>query len=277
MRFRACLAAGTVLLASVAIASAQSVAQDDSDQEDLEATLAALQTEVAAIETEIAEEESRDGTPGNGDPEVSTSSAPALVFGPAVDALPEGEPGELSIIVRSEFDNDSQRLYFVLRNGTDDHLLNASVTAVARDSEGDLWATGDSLLVYPNSIEPGGVAFGYVYVDASLPEDAEFELSAQATPADEAMFEFLLDVVIISADFIDDRIVGEVRNDNDEAIGLASVEAMCFDDEGLPIGSFSGSISGDGLPSGEVGVFQISLYGGIDCTNFLIAGFGLSG
>jgi len=177
--------------------------------------------------------------------------------------------------VQGAYDSDRQAIVFVLRNNTDEALVRATVTAIARDDGGDLLATGDSISVTPNRIEPDTVAFGYVYLDAALPPTTAFEVSASATSAEDDTFAFLVDVAILSADLIDDRIVGEVRNIGDDPIGLASIAAVCFDADGQPTGHFTGSISGDGIAPGDEGVFQISLFGEPSCDSFLVAGNGL--
>lgn len=77
--------------------------------------------------------------------------------------------------------------------------------------------------------------------------------------------------------FLGDRLVGEFVNDSEVTVtGPIDISVVCLDSSGAILGNARGFTDKDEAAPGESVPFQVTFYGGIDCTNFLVAGRGYS-
>ncbi len=204
------------------------------------------------------------------------------VGGNAFPLIPMGDSGELSIVGVGSLDTIG-RLPFVLRNNTSTDVLDVKVAVIVRDGAGNLAGRADSLEVRPHFVPVGGVAFGYAYFGGiNLPADAQFELEAEATPADIARFNIFRDLDIDEASLFEDRVVGVATNGHDGPVaGPLGFGVICFDLDGNILGGDVGTANTSDLEPNASEEFQVTVnswaVGGAGCPAFLVAGSGIAG
>jgi hypothetical protein len=221
---------------------------------DLERENAALRVELEAANapTTLAPTTSTTGPPATTEAvaATSTSSATTTTLGSSGEALgplaspyvggtevpniPEGSPGTIEVVVSGTYDGNV--IPVLVRNRTDGPVIRIEVSATARDSEGNIIATGSDQGFSPNLVQPGGIAFGYLYFDgADLPSEVNIDVLPVAEDAegDFADFENIRDLTLDSVALAGDRLVGEAINEHSETVtGPISAEAVCFDEAG---------------------------------------------
>jgi hypothetical protein len=233
----------------------------------------AQRTQIADLETEVAggsvatEEPAGDEAQGGG--------ASPYLFGPGVELLPAGTSGEVEVVLQGVYDGNI--LPLIVRNNTDEPIGRVQVTGSARSAAGDLIAAGGDQGFNPSRVEPGSYALGYLYFDgAALPADATFEFNVSYSAPESGSFSSI-DMTVIEATFLGDRIVGTLQNNHDvEMSGPIDVSIICLDAGGAILGHEQGFTDQDTVPAGESIPFQVSFFGGIDCTYFALASSGYS-
>jgi hypothetical protein len=84
-----------------------------------------------------------------------------------------------------------------------------------------------------------------------------------------------VDLAIVEASFLGDRVVGVLKNDQDVTVtGPIDISVICLDAGGSIITHQSGFTDKEEAAPGENVPFQVSFYGGVDCTYFLVASSG---
>lgn len=197
-----------------------------------------------------------------------------FIGGNALGLLPEGEPGELSVLAVGPYDGNV--LPLVVRNNTDEDVIRIEAAAIARNPAGQLIASGGDQLFGPNLVRPGGIAIGYAYFGGiDLPPDAEFEVELDATPATDDEFENIRDLEVIEASTTEGRVIGVLRNGYDEPIGgPIGANLVCFDADGDLLIHARDYLDEDEVDPGEDATFQVSPFGVDACPIFLVAGSG---
>ena len=109
----------------------------------------------------------------------AASTSPFVAVVGTVD-VPEGDPGELSVVLTGTFEADSGTLPVVVRNRTSDPVYAVEATATARAADGSLAGSGSSQGFGPTTLAPGEWAFGYVFIDGDIPADATFDITTTA-------------------------------------------------------------------------------------------------
>jgi hypothetical protein len=263
-------------------------AQTDDDKD---ATIEALQTENAELQasvesrndkieqlrTRIATLESGGDepapTPKKEEASAEGASSPFL-GGNALELLPGGEDGELGVARVGIYDGNI--LPVIIRNNTDQEMSDIKVSAVARTADGELIAAGGDQGFQPNRVAAGSYTLGYIYFDGiTLPADAafEFEVDGENYTGDDSFSR--IDLEVKDAAYLGDRIVGEFTNRSEVSVaGPIGISVMCFDGAGNILGYGQGYSDKEEAVPGDDVPFQVSLYGGFDCTNFLVAGSG---
>jgi hypothetical protein len=187
--------------------------------------------------------------------------------------LPAGDSGEVTVIAQTAGLDGSGSLPIVVRNNTESTVYQIDVTGRAR-VDGTLAATGSSQGFEPAVVEPGEIAFGYVYFDydADL-QGAEYELAVTA----ESDTSFKLPAVIDEVSATGDAIVGVVANTGSvEITGPVAVAVACFDGSGAFAGhAFSFTNEDDIAPDGGTASFRVDLYDdAVACEIGLVAASG---
>lgn len=192
--------------------------------------------------------------------------------------LPEGAEGEVSIVAISEPDSNTS-FPFILHNQTGQAISRVEISGRAVDADEETLGTGASHSVYPNVVEPGGYAFGYVYIDSS-----EWELPAGATIPDPQIdftegigsFENLIALDIENFEELGSGdLTGDVTNPHDVTVsGPISVDSVCFSaDEELT--HFSAFADQDSVDPESSSTWTLSSYRDVpDCSVRLIGAQG---
>lgn len=191
-------------------------------------TVTATETETVTVAAETAEVQAATEPAET----ASDPSEPALDFlfvGGTPPNLANGD-GEIALVAVGPYDTDTQTLPYVLRNNTDTVIASVHVTGTAYDTNDQLVATGQDQGINPDAIPPGGLAVGYVYFGADLPDQTSYELETSGLPLAEVEFGGRADLTITNARITDGRIVGFGTNMTEATVtGQISFAAVCFD------------------------------------------------
>ena len=137
--------------------------------------------------------------------------------------------------------------------------------------------SGEDQGVEPAVVQPGEIAFGYIYFSAAPAATATIEVSATADDAADDLFGSV-PLLVGEANLIEgeyaQQIVGEVSAEEVESTGSARVMALCVDQAGTPASATTGYTDGQAsiLP-GTAATFSIDLFGD-PCPTFLIGASG---
>jgi hypothetical protein len=197
-----------------------------------------------------------------------------FIGGNALGSLPEGEPGELSVLAIGPYDGNV--LPIVIRNNTGQDIIRVTAVATARNPAGQVIASGNDQLFSPNLVRSGGVAFGYAYFGGiELAADTTFEVDLDAKPATDDEFENRRDLEIVEASTVDGRVVGTMQNIYDaELTGPISVDAVCFDEAGDLVAHLKSYTNKETVAPEESASFQVDNFLGVPCPLFLVAASG---
>jgi hypothetical protein len=171
---------------------------------------------------------------------LSPLSSP-YVGGTEVPGIPDGSPGAIEVVLSGSYDGSI--IPVLVRNRTERSVIRIEVSATARDTDGNIIATGSDQGFSPNLVRPGEIAFGYLYFDgATFPSEVEIDVVPVAEDAegDFASLENRRDLSVDSVSLAGDRLVGEATNEHaDTVTGPISAEAVCFDEAGNLLDHFS--------------------------------------
>lgn len=192
-----------------------------------------------------------------------------------IESLPDGEPGQLSVIAQAAQLDSSGSLAVVVRNLTDEPLAGIEVTGTARDANGALVGSGSDQGLDPFVVGPGEIAFGYVYFGfEGVPEGTTFELSVSGTPLDD-VYMGKIDLVITEHNRTENSVLVMLTNETDrEASGPIGVQLMCFDEAGIPFETTGGYAEPDTAAPGASVSASIDFYRDAPCERYLVAGSG---
>jgi hypothetical protein len=195
------------------------------------------------------------------------------VVGNAVPALPEGDPGELSVVAdsfRYRRAVNITEVYVVVRNNTDGEVRGPEVTVTVRDAAGSPVATATITQMHPHVVAPGGISFGFVEMDdTELPEGAVLDFTV--APADVPEGEdHVVDLPIVEFDRPDTTIRAVVGNDRDTPVAYAEVWVVCFDDTGTLTRTDAGYASPVQIQPGETGTAEVDV-AEIECPVYLLS------
>lgn len=161
----------------------------------------------------------------------------------------------------------------VVRNGTQVPVTNVEVTGAAMDQSGKILGSARSLVFSPTTVPAGGVAFGFLYFDPMIPEDAQIDFTVVTESA--AGRTNAQDLTVDQANAVGDAITGKATNNHAYSVkGSFTVNVTCFDEAGALLTSELGfaSPTRDIVPGGSV-TYQVDLHG-TPCPSFLV---GVSG
>ena len=197
--------------------------------------------------------------PPTGDPAAPDASPYVAAFGDiGVVALPTGDPGALSVIAAASELDRSRSLPIIVRNNTADTIGQIDVTGIARDGAGTLAGSGSSQGLEPARVEPGEIAWGYVFFGDVTGDGLTFELSANGDEPNT----YFVPVEITELNAAGDQIVGVLTNNTDgEVSGPISVGGVCFSAEGALLGTTRAFAEQSELAPGGIGSFSINLRG----------------
>lgn len=217
-------------------------------------------------------------------PTVKTSAPPptvvsadsTLLVANQMPTLPSGDPGTVAVLAIGESNRVDRTLPVVLRNNTDYSVTRIKLSGTARAADGALLASGEDQGVQPRVVAPGAIAFGFVYfgIHDAFPPGVKFEV--KATFKSGSTDDYFLPLHIVEFNQVGDRIVGLAKNNHAQTVkGPLSVDAMCFDNSGVPLSTPSDYADADEIPPDGTTGFTLELRGGA-CPIFIIAGSGYS-
>lgn len=209
-------------------------------------------------------------TPNPLEPADVTSSK--FIKGNASPVLPDGSPGELSVISLGSYNGNI--LPIIVRNNTERDVSRITVSVVARSANGEMLASGGDLEEFiPNLVYPGGITMGYVYfgLNINFPADVtyEFKIDAVITAKPGKNLE------VIEVNVVDNRLLGMVLNPYDVTVDFTKVVAMCFSTDSSILSYNYTFIHGNKVNPGETVPFQIQLPRDEECPIYLVAVSGL--
>ena len=204
------------------------------------------------------------------DPAAPDGSPYAVAFGDiGVVSLPAGDPGVVAVVTAAAALDGSRSLPVIVRNNTASTVGQIEVTGTARDAAGTLVGSGSSQGFDPVLVEPGEIAWGYVYFGDIEGEGITFELSTSGEEPG-----FFLPVEITELNATDDNLVGGIINNlESEVSGPIGISGVCFATDGTLADTFSTFAEQDDLPPGGVGSFSANFYGD-PCSIGLVAASG---
>ena len=288
-----------VMIVAIAAFLLPACSGDSGDTSVLEAELQAAQEKIADLETELftATSSTEAASTATGPAAAMTTSttstaiaettttvdrgpqplspqASPFVAGTFFGDLPPGMGSEISVIL--EGTNITQAVPLIVRNMTEDAVVNVEVAGLARDQDGVLLASGSSQGFSPNLVAPGEIAFGYVYFgfDADLSRAATTEWTVSATPSTSEFLIGTVDLVPTEWSSAGSSIIVLLSNDTAEVVeGPIGANAACFDSSGEFTDVARDFADGDTVdPQSSVGA-QISPYQ-FACDTYLLAGSG---
>lgn len=238
-----------IVLAAISPAAAQN---EEPSKDELEATIAALQTQAAALPEDP-------GTPASGSTGADSWNT-ATTAGNGFEVLTPAPVGTVDVIATGTY--DGQRLPFVIHNNTDTAVEQVSVEGTVLDAAGALFAVGGDLLgTTPGWIEPGAVGIGYLYFDGiAFPPDATVDMavSFQAAPTRSSFG--TLEATVAEWNQVDDRIVGVLANPHaSEITGPLSIAVVCLVADGAILSYNEAYTESDAIPPGGQVPFQVTL------------------
>lgn len=243
------LALGLVL---ASISTAMASQQSEPSKEELEATIAALQTQVAGMDSQESGE-------AVGTPSPSGSWNIATAAGNGFEVLTPAPAGTVEVIARGVY--DGQRLPFVIHNNTETAVDSVSVEASVLDGAGGLFAVAGDLGINPGWIEPGAIGLGYLYFDGiAFPPGATVEMSLSYDAEDSRGTLSSLEAAIAEWNLVDNRIVGFLANPHSvEIIEPIEVSVACLAVDGAITSYHSEYAQSAAIPVGGQIPFQVTI------------------
>lgn len=223
-------------------------------------------------------------TPGPAEEEATSSPVPVepsssefILVGGEV-SVPAGEPDALGIALTGEYESNSGVLPVIVRNNTGETKHELGVSAMARDSGGDLAGSGSDQGLNPNVLQPGEWAFGYVFFGSDMPSDTSYEFTIDSSDAP-SQFGGAVDLVPVESNSTEGtlgaQIIGVLSNATDETVsGPLGVSVACFDTNGTSLldVKISFAEASELAPDGTTS-FSVNLFDG-DCANYAIGASG---
>lgn len=242
-------------------------AQDD----DPEATIAALETQVSKLQTQVASL-----TTPTAEATIPAEPGITTLFGDGLGLLPPGEAGTVAVIAVGKPVREA--LPVAVRNNTGEPVLLNEVIAVARDETGTLIATSMVGTLVPYRIEPGQVAVGDIaFTPGTVLDGLSFEFEVQLDSPDN-QFLNRVDLTISEATKTNTGITGLAVNNSDEKLmGPFSVAGLCLSTTGEIRGYYAAFATKMELAPGEETPFTASGYPGPACDAYVIGVTGYKG
>ena len=221
----------------------EQVAELETENEELRAAADATEEpeaeEPEAEEPEAEEPEAEEPATTDApmvDPAAPDGSPYAVAFGDiGVVSLPAGDPGVVAVVTAAAALDGSRSLPVIVRNNTASTVGQIEVTGTARDAAGTLVGSGSSQGFDPVLVEPGEIAWGYVYFGDIEGEGITFELSTSGEEPG-----FFLPVEITELNATDDNLVGGIINNlESEVSGPIGISGVCFATDGTLADTFS--------------------------------------
>lgn len=262
-RLFATLVATTLVIGCI---SAPALAQDD-----LQATIDALETRVSDLEGPVAE-----GTPAlsnDGDAQFPG------VYGAVPPNLPKAPQGEVAVVVEGAFSpySDDYRTV-ILHNNSSDAVQIGDVKGIVESKDGSLAGASTGSYFIVSELPAGAYTIGFVVFGSDIgdSETVDYEVSLSDDQEDPGSFEVALSIDRLSQQ--ESTFVGEVVNDHELAVELEIVRVYCLNKDGVPYDTETAWFSSETLKPGDSLIFETDDIGSDlqnDCPYYLAVAVGL--
>lgn len=220
---------------------------------------------------------------------VSPTATPEVKLGTTADAVaagwlagtpqptyPAGVQGTINVVASGPITARPTRtsvVPVVVRNGTRKTVTSIDVTGAATDAAGKIIGSGNSLGFSPSTVPPGGIAYGFVYFESLIPEDARIKFAVGSKPL--IAKTYIRDLTVDQANSVGGTITGMATNNHSHSVqGTFTVNITCFNESGELLTSELGTASPDSdLAPGQSVTYQVDLRGA-PCPTFLVGVFG---
>lgn len=207
--------------------------------------------------------------------------ASIFVIGNASPKLAAGELGVVTVVARATKLDGSGSLAIVVRNNTSQAVERITASGTIDDSAGNLIGSGSDQGLNPNHVEPGEIAFGYIYFEgvSKLPTGAKIDIQLESTAAADNTFENRRDLKGVRAGLVKGTyglsLVGQLINQYTDSVGgPIGVGAACFDTSGHLLYTALDFATPDSLSPGQKASYSMGVSG--NCPVYLVAGSGYS-
>lgn len=200
-------------------------------------------------------------------PLAKNARASIFVTGNASPVLPVGRPGVVALISEGARMDQSGELPVVVRNNTSHTVARITAAGTIKNASGKLIATGSDQGFMPNLVQPGEIAFGYIYFQNSnvaIPPGGKINIQVGSTLASQDSFENIRDLKVENTNFTTgesgSQVLGQAVDQYRYRIsGPISVDVACFDKAGHVLDVDSDFASPDNLMSGQTASYTVSL------------------
>ena len=203
----------------------------------------------------------------------SDESSPSAANGPAAPdaspyvvafgdltgvSFPAGDPGVVSIIIQGTTIQRDGTVSIVIRNNTNKAVGPIEIAGTARDSSEKIVGSGSSQGMNPTVVDPGEIAFGYVYFDSDLAgTQPTFKFTVSSRPVSSYFRPLLVNEIYL----VGEKILGSVTNSSESDVkGPISADVICFGSDGNILRTHSDYVAPDELPAGATGSFAVDLF-----------------
>lgn len=164
---------------------------------------------------------------------------------------------------------------FLAVNGTEEPVSRVEVSGTVVDGQGETITSGASQSVQPNVVEPGEVAFGFVYAGAGkqLPDDAAVDSPNVDYRTGLGDFENIIALEIEKLERVSDGFTGSLTNPHElDVDGPIDVTLACLNGDGELLDVLGTFADRDSVEAGGTATFTVDLFGDEPDCDGLLAG-----
>jgi hypothetical protein len=215
-------------------------------------------------------------------PQAKNARTSMFVAGNASPVLPIGKPGVVALVSEGARIDQSGSLPIVVRNNTSHTVARITASGTIQNASGKLIATGSDQGFKPNVVQPGEIAFGYIYFqnfNLAIPPGGKVSVQLGSTAASQDAYENIRELKVENTNLtggeFGKQILGQAVDQYRYRIsGPIGVDVACFDKTGRVLDVDSDFASPDNLASGQTASYTVSLTS--RCPVYLVAASGFT-
>lgn len=250
----------------------------------------------ACSSTTTTQQKPKSGSTAAGAPGATPSSTAAAatvanapvqskaLFGTAHPNYPAAIPGKVAVVSNAAPVTDptgSTVLPVIVRNGTSKAVTDLKISSPAMKA-GQVVASGESQDVVPSTLQPGQVAFAYLFFESGpVTATDTFQFTVTSSAPDNSNPFHSVDMNVTQASvqpgqFGTTAIAGAFMNPSSASASPVAIEVYCFDAGGTMItGQSGGFASQENIPGSGSGSFSVDLQAA--CPTFIVGATGNAG
>ena len=206
-----------------------------------------------------------------------------FVTGNASPSLAPGKSGVVALISEAAHVNQNGELPIVVRNNTAQAVERITASGTIQDASGKLIATGSDQGLMPNLVQPGEIAFGYIFFQNSnirIPPGGKVSIQLGSTPASQDAYENIRALKVENTNLttgeFGKQILGQAVDQYRYRIsGPIEAYAACFSSGGRILDIDSDFASPENLMPNQVASYTVSLTTS-HCPIYLVAASGFT-